>query len=230
MRNPTDKRGFVKPDEQAKTFQRNARPSETTPAMLASNQYTRVRWCPAFTKKTPARCRRSSQQTNRRSHDMTSLPDSVNFVQKRSRESSSSLDLYSIRQTDAFSGSSSPPLPENPQCINHPPFFACKTSVKGYTIAQGNCHDWKCPRCGISRAKQEYKRIVEGCRILAEQHDLYFMTLTCRGREISFEQSEAGYYTWTNRLLTTLRKSAKKVRCALGIYASYRTPKKRPSA
>jgi len=39
---------------------------------------------------------------------------------------------------------------------------------------------------------------------------LYFITLTCRGREMSWEQAEAGYLLWTNRLLSTLRANAKK--------------------
>lgn len=120
------------------------------------------------------------------------------------------LDLYSIRQTDALSGLTYTEKSEL-ICINAAPYFAYKLDTdKSYAIAQGNCHDWKCPKCGIGRAGLEYWRIVNGCEILAKEHQLYFMTITCRGREISWEQSEAGYYQWTNKLLTTLRKSAKK--------------------
>lgn len=119
------------------------------------------------------------------------------------------LDLFSISQKSGFTFGTYAPPQEPVRCINGAPFFAWKTSVKGYAIAQGCCNDWKCPKCGIKRAKQEYGRIVEGCRILAEQFDLYFMTLTCRGREMSLAESEAGYLTWTNRFLSTLRANAK---------------------
>ncbi len=124
-------------------------------------------------------------------------------------EIGASLDLFSIRQKSGPANDLSYQHQEPIKCINGAPFFAWKTSLKGYAIAQGNCHDWRCPKCGISRAKREYGRIVEGCRILAEQFDLYFMTTTCRGREMSLAESEAGYYSWTNRLLSTLRANAK---------------------
>ena len=39
---------------------------------------------------------------------------------------------------------------------------------------------------------------------------MYFVTLTCRGKGLSWEQAEAGYLLWTNRLLSTLRANAKK--------------------
>lgn len=121
------------------------------------------------------------------------------------------LDLFSISQTDAFPVKTYATLSEPLICINNAPYFAYQVGLgKGYALAQGNCHDWKCPKCGLSRAKREYGRIVAGCRELAEQYELYFITLTCRGREMSLAESEAGYLTWTNRLLTTLRKSAKK--------------------
>ncbi len=120
------------------------------------------------------------------------------------------LDPLSISQTDAFSGltyASDFSL----KCVNYAPFFAYRIGQgKGYAIVKGACHSWACPRCGILRAKREYGRIVEGCRALAKEHQLYFLTITCKGRDISWEQSEAGYLTWTNKLLTTLRKSAKK--------------------
>lgn len=123
---------------------------------------------------------------------------------------SSPLDLYSISQTDAVSGLTFPAENEL-LCANGAPYFAYQIGQgKGYAIAQGNCHDWKCPKCGVKRAGQEYWRIINGCEQLAKDNNLYFMTITCKGREISWEQSEAGYLTWTNKLLTTLRKSAKK--------------------
>ena len=199
----------MKPNEQAKSFQGYAHPLETTPAMLASNQYTRVWWCLALKKKTPAWCRRNYPHKTDGHTDMDSLPEFVVDDQQPIEKNGASLDLFSIRHKSAVSFGTYAPPQEPVKCINRAPFFAWKTSEKGYAIAQGNCHDWKCPKCGINRAKREYGRIVEGCSTLAEQFDLYFVTLTCRGREMSLEQSEAGYYSWTNRLLNALRENAK---------------------
>jgi hypothetical protein len=55
------------------------------------------------------------------------------------------------------------------------------------------------------RAKHEYGRIVEGCRTLSETNELWFITITCRGKDMSLEQSEANYGKWTNTLLTRWR-------------------------
>ncbi len=120
------------------------------------------------------------------------------------------LDLFSISQKSAFSLKTYAIENYEQRCVNNAPFFAYQTTEKGYAMAQGNCHAWACPRCGINRAKREYGRMVLGCRELAETNKLYFLTLTCRGREMSWEQAEAGYLLWTNRLLSTLRANAKK--------------------
>lgn len=50
---------------------------------------------------------------------------------------------------------------------------------------------------------------MDGCEKLAVDHKLYFITLTCRGREIPLAESERSYYVWTNVLLTNARKHAK---------------------
>jgi len=76
------------------------------------------------------------------------------------------------------------------------------------TISQACCNHWDCPACGEKRAKQEYRRIVAGAETLSQEHDLYFWTLTCRGRECSLEEAEENYYEWTNRLLTNARTKA----------------------
>lgn len=60
------------------------------------------------------------------------------------------------------------------------------------------------------RAKHEYGRIVEGCRAIEKENELYFITITCRGRTLSVEEAIEGYLKWTNRLLTTWRANAKK--------------------
>lgn len=77
-------------------------------------------------------------------------------------------------------------------------------------IFQSCCNHWECPCCGVVRAKQEYRRIVYGCEVIAREHQLYFWTLTCRGREISLAEAEENYYAWTNVLLTNLRTTARR--------------------
>jgi len=52
--------------------------------------------------------------------------------------------------------------------------------------------------------------MVEGCRTLAKNHPLYFITITCKGKEISHEYAEENYGKWTNRLLDACRLQAKR--------------------
>lgn len=47
--------------------------------------------------------------------------------------------------------------------------------------------------------------MVEGCRLLAKDNPLYFITITCRGREISHDYAEQHYLEWTNRFLDACR-------------------------
>lgn len=89
------------------------------------------------------------------------------------------------------------------------PFTAMIIDGKG-RIFQSCCNHWECPTCGEMRARQEYRRIVNGCEVLAMEHQLYFWTLTCRGRELSLADAEANYYAWTNVLLTNARTKAKR--------------------
>lgn len=52
--------------------------------------------------------------------------------------------------------------------------------------------------------------MVNGCRVLAKDHTLYFITITCRGKEISHEYAEENYLEWTNRLLDSCRLQSKR--------------------
>lgn len=131
-------------------------------------------------------------------------------LQEISSKIGSSLDLFSTSQENALSSQTWDALSSYVPCENGAPFFAYQLAGKSYAVMQGNCHSWSCPRCGINRAKQEYGRIVEGCRTLAIDHDLYFITITCRGKEMSLEAAEAGYLKWTNKLLTSMRYQSKK--------------------
>lgn len=116
------------------------------------------------------------------------------------------LDLFSTSPTTALQER----MALSSVCAYNAPYFAYQTEQKTWHITQGNCHHWDCPRCGLGRAKQEYGRMVEGCRLLAEKYELYFITITCRGKEISHEYAEENYGKWTNRILDACRSQAKR--------------------
>lgn len=133
----------------------------------------------------------------------TSSQTSHEQKRKKVGEQKHSLDLFSTSPTYSEDLCFAP-------CINHAPIFAYKKHDRTYGIVQGCCNDWTCPRCGKMRAKQEYGRIVEGCKILSESGDLYFITITCRGRDISHEEATQNYGMWTNRLLDAWRLQSKR--------------------
>lgn len=98
------------------------------------------------------------------------------------------------------------------ECDNHAPFIFFVDANGTARLVQGCCNSWTCERCGHIRALHEYGRMVHGGRELAKLGEcLYFLTLTCRGREMSLDEAEAGYLGWTNSLLTTLRTKQKRV-------------------
>lgn len=122
------------------------------------------------------------------------------------------LDLLSTSQTttgedDVISegGTVNP----NVRCIYGAPLTAFVVGGKGF-LQQGCCNHWDCPKCGEVRARQEYRRIVHGCAILAGEHKLYFYTVTCRGKDCTIEEAEENYLVWTNRLLTNARSYAQR--------------------
>lgn len=98
-------------------------------------------------------------------------------------------------------------------CENHAPYIFYVDAAGRARIVQGCCNAWTCGRCGHIRACAEYGRIVAGAKQLAEGgHSLFFLTLTCRGRDMGLDEAEAGYMQWTNRLLTNARTRAKRDR------------------
>ena len=110
----------------------------------------------------------------------------------------SSLDLFSTSATNSN------------KCIKNAPYICIPPSGRDGLLMQACCNDWTCPRCGQMRAKHEYGRIVEGCRTLSEQgHDLYFITITCRG-DVTTEQAEAAYLEQTKKLHDAMRLQAKR--------------------
>lgn len=95
-------------------------------------------------------------------------------------------------------------------CKNRAPYLCVpeRDGVPGH-IAQGCCNDWTCPRCGHYRARHEYGRLVNGARLLAYDHQLWFITISCRG-DVSQEQAERDYLANTNQLLDAFRCQVKK--------------------
>lgn len=78
-------------------------------------------------------------------------------------------------------------------------------------VVQADCGMWDCPRCGPRLARQWYGKLVYGASELARLgKELSFITLTCRGSELSLAEAEQTYYQSTNRVLSTLRARAKK--------------------
>ncbi len=96
------------------------------------------------------------------------------------------------------------------KCINDAPLIVVPPD--GATpgrVFQGCCNSWLCPRCGLMRANEEYARIVEGCKQLSDEHDMYLMTITVPGT-VTTKEAEQAYLESTNRFLTTCRAHAKK--------------------
>lgn len=120
--------------------------------------------------------------------------------------SNATLDLFSTSPTTALQER----MALSSSCAYRAPYFGYETEQKTWHITQGNCHHWDCPRCGLGRAKQEYGRMVEGIRTLAQNYPLFFITVTCKGREISHEYAEKHYGEWTNRLLDSCRARSKR--------------------
>lgn len=113
-------------------------------------------------------------------------------------ENSEDLDLSSTSQTHSFVF-----------CPYGAPLIALVIEGKA-TLRSACCNHWECPICGETRARQEYRRIVNGCEIIGSTRKLYFWTLTCRGKELSLEEAEKNYYAWTNTLLTNARTKCKR--------------------
>lgn len=95
------------------------------------------------------------------------------------------------------------------KCINHAPYICFKDNTNAWRLVQGCCNSWTCPRCGNIRAREEYGKIVNGARELSQHHTLYFVTITCRGKDLDLKTSDDDYYTWTNRLLSAWRARCK---------------------
>jgi len=97
------------------------------------------------------------------------------------------------------------------KCTNNAPHIFYINSNGKARIQQGCCNSWLCPRCGPIRARTESERFRYGANCLAaEGHVLYFLTMTCRGKEMSLAEAMAGYGKWTNTYLTACRTQARR--------------------
>lgn len=97
------------------------------------------------------------------------------------------------------------------RCANNAPFICYQQTASIWRIMQGCCNSWTCPRCGYIRAREEYGKMVNGAKVLSDTgQDLYFVTITCLGGDMTPQEAETGYAKWTNRLLSTMRADAKK--------------------
>lgn len=97
------------------------------------------------------------------------------------------------------------------KCDNGAPFIFFVDNTGRPRVVQGCCNNWLCRRCGQIRARHEYGRIVNGAQKLADAgHELYFWTLTCRGKDMPLADAMAHYLKWTNKLLTYARRDCKK--------------------
>lgn len=95
-------------------------------------------------------------------------------------------------------------------CSYGAPFLLIPQGDKAQ-VYQACCNHWDCPKCGPERARHEYGRIVSGAREIAQNRpNLWFLTITCRGAELSIADAEKGYLEWTNRFLDAARAKCKR--------------------
>lgn len=120
------------------------------------------------------------------------------------------LDLFSTSQTEMCFSSLETTQKVEAKCQYRAPHFAYQVTGRTYALVQGCCNHWDCVRCGLMRARAEYGRIVGGCRQIASSHAISFITVTCRGKDLSRQEADDGYALWTNRFLTAARARAKR--------------------
>lgn len=117
------------------------------------------------------------------------------------------LDLFSTSPTFLRTCAD---LSQSERCKFGAPFFAFSRGGMRYGVVQGCCNRWECPRCGVQVAKQHYGRIVEGARTVAKEHELWFITITCRGKEITREDALKNYLRWTSKFLDACYTNGKR--------------------
>lgn len=93
------------------------------------------------------------------------------------------------------------------------PYFAYQKDGQ-WRIKRGSCNRWECERCQHFVASQHYGRIVQGVKEIAgeKEETLWFITITCKGKDMPLKRAKEEYMRWTNHLLTLMRKDAKKTK------------------
>jgi len=129
----------------------------------------------------------------------------MNYQRDNDDANESLLDLFSTSQKRTSKNSENTPL----FCKYNAPFFAYQIHLSRYGVSQGCCNHWDCPRCGQTRAREEYGRIVSGIRALATEGPIYFVTTTCRGKELTPDEADTNYLKWCNRLFSSWRARSK---------------------
>jgi len=130
------------------------------------------------------------------------------------------IDDFEIEQSEGFSLDQFSTSPTRYQdlcsvspaalCSFGAPFFAFKREGLRYGVTQGCCNHWECPRCGQQVARRHYGRIVEGIRKLSENGKIWFVTITCRGADLSEKDATLNYLKWTSKLLDACYADAKR--------------------
>lgn len=121
----------------------------------------------------------------------------LDFIVEHDSADAGILDLFSTSPT----GLVLPVSFQGKRCTNGAPFFAYKRGDNVYGVVQGSCNQWTCPRCGLLVAKEHYGRIVHGARELARDNQLWFVTVTCRGKELEEGEAFDNYLMWTSKLI-----------------------------
>lgn len=86
-----------------------------------------------------------------------------------------------------------------------------RKSTNTAIAVRGSCNSWNCPRCSQIRARREYARVVNGIDQILELHnELFFMTFTALGGDMTPEVALQNYGKWTNKFMTAYRTRAKR--------------------
>lgn len=131
----------------------------------------------------------------------------------QNRQAKQFLDLTSEAAEDILIAIENAEELADTRCENNAPFIAFQRDTGVWYLVQGCCNSWVCARCSVIRAKHEYGRIVNGVQeIFAQGGELWFVTITCKGRTLDIKRADDDYLTWTNRFLTAWRTKAKRAK------------------
>lgn len=141
---------------------------------------------------------------------MVNVDTDFAFLDPYSTSQEKFLNQYPDLKIDLCCSEVLKPLHLGVKCIKNAPYICFVDNIGKAHLVQGCCNSWTCPRCGNTRAKQEYWRMVNGAVALEQAGEkIYMHTLTCRGLELSIAEAEANYGKWTNHFITNCRDRCK---------------------